>query len=39
MLKAMGLNTLSTYVVWNFHELRRGEFDFQNGDRNLSALL
>jgi beta-galactosidase len=28
MAKAMGLNTITTYVFWNFHEPQRGEFDF-----------
>jgi beta-galactosidase len=27
-MKAMGLNTLETYVAWNLHEPRPGEFDF-----------
>jgi beta-galactosidase len=27
-LKAMGLNTLETYVSWNLHEPRPGRFDF-----------
>jgi len=27
-LKSCGLNTVETYVAWNFHELRPGEFDF-----------
>ena len=27
-LKAMGLNTVETYVAWNVHEKREGEFDF-----------
>ncbi|NUR92178.1 MAG: beta-galactosidase, partial [Nonomuraea sp.] len=26
MLRAMGLNTVETYVPWNLHEPRRGEF-------------
>ncbi|WP_430815303.1 beta-galactosidase [Carboxylicivirga sp. RSCT41] len=26
--KAMGLNTISAYVFWNFHERQSGEFDF-----------
>ncbi|HTW79961.1 MAG TPA: glycoside hydrolase family 35 protein [Terracidiphilus sp.] len=28
MAKAMGLNTITTYVFWNFHEPRPGEYDF-----------
>ena len=27
-LKAMGLNTVSTYMFWNFHEMRPGRFNF-----------
>lgn len=27
-LKAMGLNTVETYVPWNLHEPRPGRFDF-----------
>ncbi len=27
-LKAMGCNTVETYVPWNMHEPREGEFDF-----------
>lgn len=28
-MKAMGLNTLETYVSWNLHEDKPGQFDFQ----------
>jgi beta-galactosidase len=28
MAKAMGLNTITTYVFWNFHEPRPGVYDF-----------
>ena len=28
-LKAMGFNTVETYVPWNLHEPRPGEFDFE----------
>jgi beta-galactosidase len=30
-LKAMGLNTVETYVAWNSHEPRPGEFRFDDG--------
>lgn len=30
-LKAMGLNTIETYVAWNLHEPRPGEFHFEEG--------
>lgn len=29
MIKAMGLNSLSVYVMWNHHEKERGKFDFE----------
>lgn len=28
-LKALGFNTVETYVPWNMHEPRKGQFDFQ----------
>ncbi len=28
-LKAAGLNTVETYVPWNFHEKKKGEFNFE----------
>ena len=28
-LKALGFNTVETYVPWNMHEPKKGEFDFQ----------
>lgn len=31
MLKNMGCNTVETYVPWNFHEPREGEFNFSEG--------
>ncbi len=30
-LKAMGCNTVETYVAWNVHEPREGEFCFEGG--------
>ncbi|WP_271853895.1 glycoside hydrolase family 35 protein [Planococcus maritimus] len=27
-LKALGLNTVETYIPWNFHEPKKGHFDF-----------
>jgi beta-galactosidase len=38
MARAMGLNTISTYVFWNMHELRPGVYDF-SGDRDLAAFI
>lgn len=39
MIKAMGLNSLSVYVMWNYHEVEKGQFDFQTGDRDLAHFL
>jgi hypothetical protein len=33
-----GMNTIETYVAWNWHETEPGVFDFA-GDRNLDAFL
>jgi len=32
MAKAMGLNTIGTYVFWNLHEPEKGKFDFTGGN-------
>ncbi|MGW1007399.1 glycoside hydrolase family 35 protein [Streptomyces sp. NPDC002520] len=37
-LRAMGLNTLETYVAWNFHERTPGEFDFE-GWRDIAGFV
>lgn len=37
-LKAMGFNTVETYVPWNLHEPKPGEFNFQ-GMCDLAAFL
>lgn len=36
--KAMGLNTISTYVFWNFHERTPGVFDFK-GQADLGEFI
>ena len=36
--RAMGLNTICTYVFWNAHEARRGSFDF-SGDLDVAAFV
>ncbi|MDY4109611.1 MAG: beta-galactosidase, partial [Eubacterium sp.] len=33
-----GLNTVSTYVFWNYHEEIKGQFDFK-GNKDISAFL
>ncbi|GGY43547.1 glycoside hydrolase family 35 protein [Pseudoduganella albidiflava] len=37
-LRAMGLNTVETYVAWNLHEPRPGEFRFDGG-LDLAAFV
>ncbi|HUX35165.1 MAG TPA: beta-galactosidase family protein [Gemmatimonadaceae bacterium] len=36
--KAMGLNTITTYVFWNFHEPTPGHVDF-SGQRDIAEYL
>jgi len=38
MAKAMGLNTIATYVFWNVHEPQPGQFDF-SGNADLPEFL
>jgi len=38
MARAMGLNTIATYVFWNVHEPRPGVYDF-TGNNDLAAFL
>src|SRR4051812_48220547 len=35
--RALGLNTISTYMPWNLHEPRPGEFDFAGDDGMLDV--
>ncbi|WP_022889647.1 glycoside hydrolase family 35 protein [Agromyces italicus] len=37
-LVALGLNTVDTYVAWNFHERRRGELDWSDW-RDLEGFI
>ncbi len=37
-MRAMGLNTLCTYVFWNLHEPQQGKFDF-TGDLDLAEYV
>jgi beta-galactosidase len=36
--KAMGLNTIGTYVFWNLHEPQKGLFDF-SGNNDIAAFV
>ena len=38
MARAMGLNTISTYVFWNLHEPTPGRFDF-SGNNDVAAFV
>lgn len=38
MAKAMGLNTISTYVFWNVQEPQKGIFDFK-GNADIAAFV
>lgn len=39
MAKAMGCNTISVYVFWNYHETEEGVFDFSTGNRNIAEFI
>ncbi|MGH9615550.1 MAG: beta-galactosidase [Acidobacteriaceae bacterium] len=38
MAKAMGLNTITTYVFWNWHEPEPGVYDF-SGNRDIAEFI
>lgn len=38
MMKAVGLNTVGTYLFWNLHEPRPGEFDF-SGQNDIAEFV
>jgi beta-galactosidase len=38
MAKAMGLNSITTYVFWNWHEPERGVYDF-SGNRDVAEFV
>lgn len=37
-MRECGINTVSTYVFWNYHEEIKGEFEF-SGNKDISAFL
>jgi beta-galactosidase len=39
MVKAMGLNTVATYVFWNYHNTSPGIWDFKTRNRNLAEYI
>jgi len=38
-LKRSGFNTVETYVFWNYHEPKEGQFDFTTTSHDLGAFL
>jgi len=38
MAKAMGLNTIGTYVFWNEHEAEKGKYDF-SGNNDIAEFV
>ncbi|MGC3978609.1 MAG: beta-galactosidase [Paludibacteraceae bacterium] len=39
MAKAMGCNTIASYVFWNYHETEEGKFDFETWNRDLAGFI
>lgn len=39
MVRAMGLNTVCTYVFWNYHETAPGVWDFTTDNRNIAEFI
>ncbi|CAG2093852.1 beta-galactosidase [Xanthomonas arboricola pv. juglandis] len=39
MAKALGLNTIALYLMWNAYEREPGQFDFNTGERDFVAFI
>jgi beta-galactosidase len=39
MAKAMGCNTISAYIFWNYHESQEGIFDFTSENHNIGEFF
>lgn len=39
MMKGMGLNTVATYIFWNYHEPEPGVWDFETGNKDLAGFI
>jgi len=39
MARAMGCNTISVYLFWNYHEQEEGIYDFTTGNRDLAQFF
>ena len=35
----MGFNALSVYIMWNYHEVKKGVYDYQTENKNLKKFL
>jgi beta-galactosidase len=38
-LKRAGFNTVETYIFWNYHEMKEGQFDFTTESRDIGEFL
>lgn len=39
MAKAMGCNTISAYIFWNYHESEEGVYDFSSDNHNIGEFI
>ena len=39
MMKAMGLNTVATYVFWNYQNPEPGVWDFKTGNHDIAEFI
>lgn len=39
MIKAMGCNTVSVYIMWNYLEPENGVFDFKTGNHDIAEFI
>ena len=39
MVKAMGCNTIASYIFWNYHETVPGVFDFKTGNKDIAEFI
>jgi beta-galactosidase len=39
MAKAMGCNTITAYIFWNYHESEEGVFDFATDNHNIGQFI
>jgi len=39
MAKAMGCNTISAYIFWNYHEVAEGVYDFTTWNKDIAKFI